>query len=96
MLINELTMSPTTPRRMRPHNVVPVSIYEGLRCRVTPTNLSSDGRIWFQFSALENKPVATEQAVALDSIPDVLLCVADLMEEAAKAGDLAKAEATWP
>ena len=36
--------------------------------------------------------LATEQAVALYSIPDVLLCVADLMEEAAKAGDLAEAE----
>ena len=89
-------MSPTTPRRMRPHNVVPVSIYEGLRCSGNSHVLVVYGRIWFQFSALENKPVATEQAVALDSIPDVLLCVADLMEEAAKAGDLAKAEATWP
>jgi hypothetical protein len=35
---------------------------------------------------------ATEQAVALDSLPDVLLCIADLMDEVGKAGDLAKAE----
>ena len=36
--------------------------------------------------------LATEQALALDNLADVLICIADLIDEAGKAGDLAKAD----
>jgi len=36
--------------------------------------------------------LAIEQALAIDSLADVLICIADLVDEAGKAGDLAKAD----
>jgi hypothetical protein len=45
-----------------------------------------------QVTTIRQHLVATEHALAQDSLSDFLFCIADLMDEVGKAGDLAKAE----
>jgi len=44
-----------------------------------------------QVTTIRQHLVATEQSMAQASLPDFLFCIADLMDEVGKAGDLAKA-----